>query len=59
MIDAPSDSPPSPCTQVCMLDADDICLGCGRTLDEIAAWGTLTPAEQRAVAAEAEQRRGG
>ena len=31
----------SPCNQVCTLDRDDVCLGCGRTIDEIAAWGTL------------------
>lgn len=28
----------SPCIQICQIDADhDICIGCFRTLDEIAA----------------------
>ena len=32
----------SPCRGICTLDAPSrLCLGCGRTLDEIAAWGTL------------------
>jgi predicted Fe-S protein YdhL (DUF1289 family) len=33
------------------------CLGCWRTLDEIAAWTAMTDAEQRAVAAQLEARR--
>lgn len=28
----------SPCIRVCCLDADDICLGCFRSLDEIKQW---------------------
>lgn len=43
--------PPSPCVGICALKADH-CYGCGRTSDEIAAWGTLTPAAQSAVLAE-------
>ncbi|WP_340317682.1 DUF1289 domain-containing protein [Rhizorhabdus argentea] len=31
---------PSPCTQVCQIDArSGYCRGCLRTIDEIAAWG--------------------
>ena len=41
---------PSPCTGVCTLDdAQDLCVGCGRTLDEIAAWSTMTDDARRAV----------
>ncbi|MDP9046300.1 MAG: DUF1289 domain-containing protein [Pseudomonadota bacterium] len=41
---------PSPCTNVCSLDArSGWCLGCRRSLDEIAAWSRLTDAEKRAV----------
>jgi predicted Fe-S protein YdhL (DUF1289 family) len=29
----------SPCTGVCTLNAENICVGCGRRLDEIAEWG--------------------
>lgn len=28
----------SPCTGVCTMDADGYCMGCLRTLDEIAGW---------------------
>lgn len=32
----------SPCIGVCRMDPNgEHCLGCGRTLDEIAAWPTL------------------
>ena len=40
----------SPCIQVCRIAEDtDLCLGCGRTLTEIAAWSSLTDRERRAV----------
>jgi predicted Fe-S protein YdhL (DUF1289 family) len=36
---------PSPCTSVCRIDPrTGWCEGCARTLDEIAAWGTLPDA---------------
>jgi predicted Fe-S protein YdhL (DUF1289 family) len=43
--------PPSPCVGICALKGD-FCYGCGRTSDEIAAWGSLTPSEQSTVWAE-------
>jgi predicted Fe-S protein YdhL (DUF1289 family) len=43
--------------QVCALDPDGrYCLGCLRTLDEIAAWSRLDAARKRAVLAELDQR---
>ena len=40
----------SPCIKLCRIDPDrDLCLGCWRTLDEIAAWGRMTPEARRAV----------
>lgn len=34
---------PSPCTNVCRIDArTGWCEGCARTIDEIAAWSTLS-----------------
>lgn len=33
----------SPCIGRCELDEKDICLGCHRTLDEIAEWSDYTP----------------
>lgn len=40
----------SPCTSVCSLDAaTGWCVGCLRTMDEIAAWGRLDDAGKRTV----------
>lgn len=41
---------PSPCTNVCRLDAaSGWCLGCGRDIGEIAAWSTLDDDGKRRV----------
>ena len=45
----PREPPPSPCIQVCELDADGICRGCLRSRDEITLWTRLSPAQQWAV----------
>jgi len=38
---------PSPCVGVCRMDAaSSLCLGCWRTLAEIAGWGTASATEQ-------------
>lgn len=50
--------PPSPCTRVCTLDADNVCIGCRRTIDEIVAWASMTPAEQWAVVRDLPRRKG-
>ena len=48
----------SPCIDVCRMDArTGLCEGCLRTLDEIAAWGTLTESMKREVLAAIEVRR--
>jgi predicted Fe-S protein YdhL (DUF1289 family) len=40
----------SPCIRLCVMDAETgLCLGCGRTLDEIARWSSLSDAERQAV----------
>ncbi len=41
--------PLSPCVMICTLDDDDQCLGCGRSLDEIAGWALMNKAQQWAV----------
>jgi hypothetical protein len=42
---------------VCQLDAaGQICIGCLRTLDEIAAWSTMSDDGKRAVVAELAKR---
>ena len=43
-------TPSSPCIKICVLDPKSgWCVGCGRTLDEIAGWGSLSEAERLAV----------
>lgn len=57
----------SPCVKICVVHPEArICVGCHRTLDEIAAWTRMTDAERAAVMAELpgrigllRQRRGG
>lgn len=39
----------SPCIGVCTVDDDGICMGCERTLDEIARWSTMSDSEKRGV----------
>ena len=49
---APASSPSSPCISVCALEPDSgLCLGCGRTLNEIVAWGGMAEDERLAVMA--------
>lgn len=39
----------SPCVRNCCLDDADICVGCGRTLQEILVWGSAKPEEKRRI----------
>jgi uncharacterized protein len=42
----------TPCIDVCeMYAASGMCLGCGRTIDEIARWADMTNEERRAIMA--------
>ena len=42
----------TPCVAVCMIDPrSNLCLGCGRTLPEIARWPRMTREERLAVMA--------
>jgi predicted Fe-S protein YdhL (DUF1289 family) len=42
----------SPCTDVCKMNpASGLCEGCLRTLEEIAAWSSMTSEEKRRVLA--------
>ena len=50
----------SPCTKVCQIDQrTKLCLGCFRTLDEIAAWGGMTSEVRERIMAELDRRRPG
>ena len=57
-----SDGPPkaiaTPCVQVCVVDGESgLCLGCFRTLKEIAGWRAMGEAARAAVMAELPGRR--
>jgi len=50
--DGGTGEPGSPCIQLCRIDeASGYCLGCRRSLQEIAGWGRMSPAEKRRVLA--------
>lgn len=49
MSSAPPDPLASPCVRNCCLDEQNVCMGCGRSLDEIVAWGTATDADKAAI----------
>jgi len=50
----------SPCINVCKMNPEtELCEGCFRTLDEIAAWSGMSPEEKRAVLARLSARRAG
>ncbi|WP_375177641.1 DUF1289 domain-containing protein [Marinobacter mobilis] len=44
-----SDKVRSPCVSVCALDANDVCIGCHRSGDEIMRWTQMTNDERRDV----------
>ena len=49
--------PPSPCISICALNEDSFCIGCLRSLEEIAAWSTMDAEAQWAVLEELPERR--
>jgi predicted Fe-S protein YdhL (DUF1289 family) len=49
---------PSPCIDVCKMNPQtQLCEGCFRALDEIAAWASLSDGEKSAVLAQLPSRR--
>lgn len=46
----------SPCVGMCTLNAEDMCLGCGRMLDEITSWVSYTEWERDEVTQNCVQR---
>ncbi len=40
---------PSPCIDVCRLDAHGWCVGCRRTIDEISEWSRASEARRRDI----------
>lgn len=50
LVRASGQNVPSPCLSVCrMSPASELCEGCFRTLDEIAAWSRMGDDDKRAV----------
>jgi hypothetical protein len=48
----------TPCIKVCAIDGESgLCLGCFRTLQEVAGWSRLSDAERDLVMAELPSRR--
>ena len=47
----------TPCVKICTLDArKGFCLGCGRTIDEIARWGSMSLEERSRIMNELPER---
>jgi len=45
-------TPSTPCVKVCVVDPlSALCVGCGRTVAEIAGWTAMSETERRAVMA--------
>ena len=50
----------SPCVKVCQMDPQrGLCLGCARTLDEIARWAQMSDEERERITAELPRRSSG
>ncbi|MEO8002745.1 MAG: DUF1289 domain-containing protein [Arenimonas sp.] len=49
-------SVPSPCIRNCCLDENDVCMGCGRHIDEILAWHQAPNLRREEILASAKAR---
>jgi hypothetical protein len=59
MAEPPAATIESPCINVCMVDGESgLCVGCHRTLAEIARWGALPSDERQRIMAALPARRG-
>jgi predicted Fe-S protein YdhL (DUF1289 family) len=47
---------PSPCVGICIVDDARVCIGCRRSLEEIAAWSTATNEQKRRMLEAADSR---
>lgn len=53
---APPSAVPSPCIGLCRLDAEHVCVGCGRRMYEIVAWSEADDAKRLKIRAPAPAR---
>jgi uncharacterized protein len=49
-------SPKSPCISICVLDDDDICMGCYRSAVEITDWAMSSDEQKREILKKARER---
>ena len=47
---------PSPCVNICKLNPDQICTGCGRHIDEVIAWPSASEDQKLRILAAASER---
>jgi predicted Fe-S protein YdhL (DUF1289 family) len=52
----PRDPLASPCVRNCCLGDDNVCMGCGRALQEIVQWGTASDADKSEILARSRER---
>ncbi|MBE9540132.1 MAG: DUF1289 domain-containing protein [Proteobacteria bacterium] len=48
--------PASPCISVCVLNMDDICMGCYRSAEEVTDWFMASAQQKRDILQRAQQR---
>ena len=53
---ANDDPAASPCVGICRVDGQDVCVGCGRTIDEITQWSRSDDAHRVRINALAAER---
>ena len=46
----------SPCVRNCCLDQQDVCLGCGREIEEIIRWGGASDEEKKKILVDSKER---
>ncbi|MGH8283511.1 MAG: DUF1289 domain-containing protein, partial [Gammaproteobacteria bacterium] len=51
-----SESTASPCVRICCLDDDNICIGCGSSLDEIRRWSEMPEQDKLETLRQADER---
>ena len=53
----PSTPVASPCVRNCCLNDEDVCLGCGRSLQEITRWSAVNNEDKQVILVVAAERR--
>ncbi|MGB1925913.1 MAG: DUF1289 domain-containing protein [Rubripirellula sp.] len=56
-MDDQSFQPKSPCTGICKLHPQNYCIGCFRSLDEIAQWGSSNAQEKESILSRCDARK--